>query len=78
MKKYDEMQTPNSCLNKAKIDEQLFVLLARDECAPGAIRYWCQLRLEHGLNTIEDRQIQEALKCAEIMRHQQQTIDFKS
>lgn len=33
MIKRDEVSNPNSCLNRAKDDEMVFVLLARDEAA---------------------------------------------
>ena len=43
MKKTDELADPTSCLNKARDDERLFVLLARDPAAPVTIRAWVAL-----------------------------------
>jgi hypothetical protein len=67
MKKLLELESVNSCLNRAKNDETVFVLLARDECAPLVIRTWCGLRVGMGKNKWEDEQIQDALRCAEAM-----------
>jgi hypothetical protein len=67
MLKKDELTKPNSCLNKARPDERIFVLLARDKVAPVVIREWCRLRRLHGLNTARDPQITEALECADLM-----------
>jgi len=67
MLKQDELTNPNSCLQKARLDERLFVLLARDVTAPATIRFWCQERTRLGKNTIDDPQIQEALDCARLM-----------
>jgi hypothetical protein len=67
MRKIDEMNQTNSCFNKASLAERIFVLLARDIAAPGAIREWCRLRCLHGKNTTQDAQIKEALECADLM-----------
>lgn len=72
MQKKDELQNPKSCLNKAFDDEMVFVLLARDPCAPSVIREWCEMRVRRGLNAKEEPQIVEALECAKIME-----IDYK-
>lgn len=65
MKKTDEIANPNSCFNKARGDERMFVLLARDAAAPVAIRAWVAERIRLGKNAPEgDPQIQEALDCA--------------
>lgn len=64
MKKTEELSNPNSCLNKAKPDELLFVLLGRDKAAPWAVRHWIMHRIRLGLNQDGDPQIVEAEEWA--------------
>jgi len=64
MIKRDEIEDPESCLNKARVDERLFVLLARDPAAPVAIRAWVAERIRLGKNADGDDQVREALDCA--------------
>lgn len=72
MRKSQELADQNSCLNRAKDDEMLFVLLGRDIAAPTAIRAWCRERIRLGKNdSEEDEQISEALHCAAIMERDQ-------
>lgn len=40
MKKLDELENPDSCLNRAGLDEPIFVLRANDELAAGIVREW--------------------------------------
>lgn len=40
MLKRDEVNNPNSCLNKAADDEPVFVLRAGDELAADVVRDW--------------------------------------
>lgn len=70
MVKADELSDPNSCLNKAKDGELIFVLLARDICAPGAIRAWASLRVAFGKNEENDEQIRTARELALQMEKQ--------
>ena len=70
MVKTDELTNPNSCMSRAKDHEWTFVLLARDEAAPLAIRAWCDERIRLGKNTPEDEQIKEAIRCAQLMTEQ--------
>lgn len=70
MIKSAEVLDTNSCLSRAKSDEMLFVLLARDEAAPFAIREWCRERCRLQKNRWDDPQIKEALDCAEEMERQ--------
>lgn len=70
MIKSDEIQDPKSCFNRAKSDELVFVLLARDPAAPRAIRAWVTERLYQGINKPDDDQINEALATAEAMEIQ--------
>lgn len=71
MRKCEELIAPHSCLNKAKWNELLFVLLGRDPAAPATIRYWIAERLRLGKNKPEDEQIREARLCSEIMAVEQ-------
>lgn len=61
MLKHLELKDPKSCLNKAKDDEPLFVLLGRDPAAPLAIASWINHRIEFGKNHPGDDQITEAI-----------------
>ena len=67
MRKVDELTNPNSCMSRAADDEMTFVLLARDESAPGTIRDWVARRIRLGKNKPDDEQIREALECARTM-----------
>lgn len=64
MRKRDELSNPDSCLNKARDGEILFVLLARDDAAPATIRFWIAERIRLGLNRPGDAKLFEAEKCA--------------
>jgi len=64
MLKRDEISDPSSCLNKARDDERVFVLLARDPAAPVAIRAWIEERLRLKKNQELDPQITDAAICA--------------
>ncbi len=61
MRKRDEMTDPGSCLNRARDDEWLFVLLGRDAAAGAAVSAWIDERIRLGKNTRTDPQIVEAL-----------------
>lgn len=81
MIKRDEIEYSESCFNKARDDERVFVLLARDPAAPSAIRRWVDVRINLGKNKLTDPQIVEALDCADRMdrerdelRARQQTL----
>lgn len=67
MTKKNEIADPNSCLNKAKDGEFLFILLARDPAAPVAIRAWIAERIRLGKNTQHDLKILEAAYVAAAM-----------
>ena len=70
MTKVDEIGQPSSCWNKALKDERVFILLARDPAAPATIRAWVAERLQRGLNQFDDKQILEALECADLMERE--------
>jgi hypothetical protein len=71
MRKRDELTDPASCLNRARADEWIFVLLARDAAAPAAVRAWIGERLRLGKNTRWDAQIQEAEQWAKLVEAEQ-------
>lgn len=64
MRKRDELFFPDSCLNKARDDEILFVILGRDEAFPGTVREWIKQRIELGLNKPGDAKLLEAERTA--------------
>lgn len=70
MIKREELLNPKSCMSRAAADEMTFVLLARDEAAPTAIRIWVEERIRRGKNGRSDSQITEALECASEMERQ--------
>jgi hypothetical protein len=67
MRKLNEVANPASCLNRAREDEMVFVLIGRDAAAPVAIRAWVAERIRLGRNTDTDTQVVEALGCADEM-----------
>src|SRR3954466_1126063 len=48
MIKSQELTDPNSCLNKSRDDEPLFVLAARDRKAQWTVRFWMLLAYVFG------------------------------
>lgn len=50
MRKADEVEDPNSCLNRSQSDEPLFVLCARDVIAHEAVRTWAMRAERLGVN----------------------------
>lgn len=60
MRKCDELSDRGSCLNRARDDEMVFVLLGRDAAAPAAIRAWVAERIRLGKNRPDDGQVLEA------------------
>lgn len=70
MRKTEEMIVENSCWNKAKFNERLFILMSRDEAAPSTIRFWIRQRIELGLNKSGDEKLVEAERCAELMENE--------
>ena len=71
MRKRDELADPRSCLNRAKDDEWLFVLLDRDEAAPDTVRDWVRRRIRLGKNQPDDAQMTEALQWADTVEAEQ-------
>ena len=60
MRKRDELAFPDSCLNKARDDEWIFVLLERDPAAAATVRFWIEERIRLGKNERHDPKLQEA------------------
>ena len=75
MIKRDEIEYSESCLNKARDSERLFVLLARDVAAPVAIRAWVAERIRLDKNKASDPQIVEALECARLMEIERREVE---
>ena len=75
MIKQDEIDHSESCFNKARSDERLFVLLARDPAAPVAIRAWIAERIRLGKNVAGDDQIREAFEFATLMELERVEIE---
>ena len=75
MIKRDEIEYSESCFNKARDNERLFVLLARDVAAPAAIRAWVAERIRLDKNTAADPQIVEALDCARLMEIERREVE---
>lgn len=65
MTKRQEIDDPNSCLNRGPDDELKFVIREVDITAPDTVREWCRLRIEKGKNIASDAQITEALQWAD-------------
>jgi hypothetical protein len=70
MMKCREIVDPNSCFNKAKQNELIFVFLERDAAAPAAIRAWIAERIKLGLNIPGDKKLVDAEWCAREMELQ--------
>jgi len=62
--KRDEMFVLDSCLNKAREDEMLFVLLARDPAFPATVRFWAAERVRLGKDGPASPKVLSALACA--------------
>jgi hypothetical protein len=70
MRKSEELTNPKSCLSKAKDDEIVFVLLARDPAAQAAIITWMDERVRLGLNTYQDQKLIDASETSTAMQKQ--------
>lgn len=71
MKKRNEIDNIESCLNKADEDEPLFVLRANDELAPDIVREWARMydrqKRDEGMSPTQHRKHEEALQIADAM-----------
>lgn len=64
MTKGNEINNPDSCFNKAAMDEPIFVLRAQDVLAAEIVRQWAQMAIMSGTRTAK---IDEALALADAM-----------
>jgi hypothetical protein len=71
MRKRDELADPQSCLNKARDDDWIFVLIQHDEDAPAAVRFWAHRRVARGKRAKDHPQIVEALAWADRVEAEQ-------
>jgi hypothetical protein len=81
MKAFAEKQIPDSCLNKAEMNnETVFVLRSKDPTAFATIHFWIDHRIAYGLNTDDDPKIKDAAECARIMRDEwiKSRVDLQS
>jgi hypothetical protein len=70
MLKQDEVSNPDSCLNRAAIDEPVFVLRANDPLAPIMVRSWAEryIASKFGRPSAQQaRKYYEALRSASLM-----------
>ena len=68
MRKREVLSDPSSCLNRARDDEMIFVLLARDESSIDAVRAWIESRIKRGKNIREDAEIVSAEQWIEMVQ----------
>ena len=61
---------PDSCWNRARKDQMVFVLIEGDPAAAKAIREWCAERVQLGKNQWGDVKIREAQAIAGAMEEQ--------
>lgn len=73
MRKRDEIADPTSCLNKARDNEWLFVLLGRDAAATITVRFWIEERIRLGLNFRTDAKIQDAEEWIKAVQTERET-----
>lgn len=74
MNKATERDYSGTFWDRAHDKEPIFILMARDCCAPEAIRYWTELRDAVDKNTPLDGQIQDALETARDMEAYQREV----
>jgi len=77
MRKKEELENPNSCLNRASDDELLFVLRGHDIAAPETIRAWIKERIRTGKNDRNDYQILMAYVIADKMEVERNIKEMK-
>lgn len=65
MRKIDEIEQPTSCLNRARAEEPLFVLRAKDPLAAETVRTWASQA--ETFKTHEPGKIREARAIADAM-----------
>lgn len=70
MLKRHEISDPNSCLNKAKDNQMVFVLTENDKAMEETIEFWINKRIELGLNELGDTKMVTAQNVADYVRSQ--------
>lgn len=78
MKKFEERMHKDSCWNKAKDDQYVFVMIDHDLAMPDTIRDWAARRVKLGLNKWEDPKIQSALEEALVIETQQRQAGLRA
>lgn len=74
MRKKDELADPNSCINRSKDDEPVFVLCGRDRLAPAAVRSWADAAVAAGTPRAK---VHDAYALAQAMEEWQLTNGSK-
>jgi hypothetical protein len=64
MTKHDEVSMPGSTLNKARMDEPIFILRAQDTFAASLVRLWITMAQAQG---VPQGKLDEARLCAQAM-----------
>lgn len=64
MTKQENIYRQDSCWNKARDNEPIFILLGRDPVSSGVIRAWIHQRIAGKKNRAIDPQIMNAMECA--------------
>lgn len=71
MRRIDEIEKLDSCLNKSADDEWIFVLTARDAHAPAAVRKWAD---DYEASGGRPEKVAEARACADNMEAQREEM----
>lgn len=75
MKKWEEINDPKSCWNKAGDDTRVFILVDMDEAAADTIRFWINKRIELGMNKPGDEKLLSAESLANEIESLHSTSD---
>lgn len=67
MTKSQNITDPQSCWNKAREDQEIFILIEHDEAYPNTVRRWANERIDLGLNNWGDAKIRSALASADLV-----------
>ncbi len=75
MIKRDEVRRPDSCLNRAREDEIVFVLLGRDMTTPITILKWAMERIKISKSAVDSDEIKDAVRMADtLIEEHKQTL----
>lgn len=67
MTKRENIDNPNSCWNKARDDEQVFILLERDEAMAATLRSWADNRIRLEIDKSTSPKITAARRLADML-----------